>query len=138
MVLHEATTNQREAVAEARAAPTLWGAYREAGLTCTFVMLAGYALTQSLKADRERVVNFGVALRAQAKGKIFGRITLLAPHWNVLPHLVAEGWITALAKEAERGGAFLEAAKLLDETHADEMLAKSKRRKYDSANFGQL
>ncbi|OIO04429.1 MAG: hypothetical protein AUJ49_02875 [Desulfovibrionaceae bacterium CG1_02_65_16] len=142
MKLHEATTAQREAVAEALAAPTLGDAYREAGATCALVLVTGYALAQSLKADRARVANLGLALRAQAKDEIFGLDNAYDAALERAAAFgeVAEGWMTALAKlEAETGGAFGAASKLLDETYADEMLDKSRHREHGTADdSGQL
>ena len=132
MMLIEATTKQREAVAEALVAPSLWDAYREAAFTCGLVMLAGYALAQSLKMDRARIANLGIALRAQAKGEIFAPNNTFD---TALEHAaqfreMAEGWLTALAKlEQETGGAFLAAAKLLDDSYTDEILDRARKRK---------
>lgn len=131
MMLQEATTSQREAVAEALVAPTLWDAYREAGLTCSLVMLAGYALAQSLKADRARIAHLGIAMRKRAAGEsiVPGNAYDTALENAAQLREIAEGWITALAKlEEETGGAFLAAAKLLDDTYPGEMLDRSSAR----------
>lgn len=132
MMLIEATTKQREAVAEALVAPTLWDAYREVVFTCGLVMLAGYALAQSLKMDRARIANLGIALRAQAKGEIFAPDNAFDSALENAAQLreMAEGWLTALAKlEQETGGAFLAAAKLLDDSYTDEILDRARKRK---------
>lgn len=131
MMLQEATTNQREAVAEALVAPTLWDAYREAGLTCALVMLAGYALAQSLKADRARMATLAIAMRHRAneQSTVDGDEFDTRLEKSAVYRELAEAWMTALVKlEEETGGAFLAAAKLLDDTYPGEMLARSSAR----------
>ncbi len=132
MMLHEATTKQRDAVAEALVAPTLWDAYREAGITCGLVMVAGFALAQSLKAERRRLANLVIAMKKRADGEkiVPGDAYDAALETAAQCREMAEGWLTALAMlEKETGGAFLAAATLLDDTYPHEMLAKAQQRK---------
>jgi len=125
MLLHEVTNNQREAVTKALVAPTLREAYIEAGLTCCLVMVSGYALVQSLKADRARHAGLGIALVHKGDNSPHAVFDSVVNSITMATNS-AEAWITALAKlEEETGGAFMAAAKLLDDTHPAEMLVRS-------------
>ncbi len=130
--MRQSATNKWDVPHEALRAYSTKDALHEAAITGAFLTIAGFALTESLKAESLHYYHAAFIARdvvARKKGETIESVVASAREKIELAEQDAEAWITALARlDKETGAAFMDTARMFGGPYVDGLLKRTAMR----------